>query len=146
MDDEKVPEEQRAEKQAFDSLPISKAITKIVKLFEERKCTFADFFHKKGRFHCFTGSPCQRKHAISELESEVKDEDIEESFYGEKAAKQSAQDTATKGNESSKEDAKVSELSEKFNNLDVSESSQNEVGETVEEALNGNDIRAVHRK
>jgi len=33
VNDEKVPEDYRREKQAYDSLPISEAITKIVKLF-----------------------------------------------------------------------------------------------------------------
>lgn len=65
--------------------------------------------------------------------SKVNYEDIKQLFYGEEATKQSPEDTASKGNESSKEDAKVSDLSEKLKNLDASESSQKKVGETVEE-------------
>ena len=128
VDEENVPEKDRADKQAYDSLPISGAITTIVKLFEAKECIFEDVFHKKGRFHCFTGTPKERKDAILSmltLKSKEKVEDIEELFYGEKVTK----DTASKGNESSKEDAKVSELSEEFNNLDVSK----KVRGTVEE-------------
>ena len=98
-------------KKAFDNLPISGAITKIVKLFEARKCIFADFFDSNGRFHCFTGTPSERKERIRilTLESEVKYKDIKELFYGEEATK-----------ESPEEDAKVSDLFKKFKNLDVS--------------------------
>ena len=112
--------------EALDNLPISGAITKIVKLFEAKKCIFADFFYSNGRFHCFTGTPSERKEKIRilTLKSKVNYEDIKQLFYGEEATKQSPEDTASKGNESSKEDAKVSDLSEKLKNLDASESSQ----------------------
>lgn len=97
--------------EALDNLPISGAITKIVKLFEAKKCIFADFFDSNGRFHCFKGTPSERKKRIRTLtlESEVKYEDIKELFYGEEATK-----------ESPEEDAKVSDLFKRFKNLDVS--------------------------
>lgn len=124
-----------AKGKALDNLPISGAITKIVKLFENEDCSFKDFFSFEGKFHCFTGTPSERKKKIGilTLVSKVNYEDIKQLFYGEEATKQSPEDTASKGNESSKEDAKVSDLSEKLKNLDASESSQKKVGETVEE-------------
>ena len=96
VDDEKVPEEHRADKQAYDSLPISWAITKISKLFEAKECIFADFFDNKGRFHCFTGSPRKRECAFIELGSNEKYEYIKALFYGEED-KESFEDAATEG-------------------------------------------------
>ena len=60
VDDEKVPEEHRADKQAYDSLPISEAIKTIVKLFKAKRRSFENIFHPEGKFHCFTGSPRKR--------------------------------------------------------------------------------------
>ena len=109
VDDENVPEEHRTDKQAYDSLPISEAITKIVKLFEAKKCSFEDFFDEKGRFHCFTGSPDARKFAINKLKSSEKYEDIEALFYGEKSSK----DAASGSEECSKDPTRESEKSSK---------------------------------
>ena len=53
MDDENVSEEHRTDKQSYESLSC-KAITKIVKLFEAKRCSFEDFFDRKGKFHCFS--------------------------------------------------------------------------------------------
>ena len=109
VDDENVAEEHRTDKQAYDNLPISEAITKIVKLFEAKKCSFEDFFDEKGRFHCFTGSPDVRKFAVNKLKSSEKYEDIEALFYGEKSSK----DAASGSEECSKDPTRESEKSSK---------------------------------
>ena len=55
-DDENVPEDIRKDKQDFDSLPISGAITKIVKLFEEKARGFKDVFLRGEKYHF---APCK---------------------------------------------------------------------------------------
>ena len=95
-DDKNVSEGLRAEKQAYDSLPISKAITKIVKLFDMKMCSFNDVFHPDGEFHCFTGSSGKREYAINKLKSNEKYEDIKALFYGEEG-EESSKDAASKG-------------------------------------------------
>ncbi|XP_044163939.1 uncharacterized protein LOC114956488 [Acropora millepora] len=81
-DDMIVKEKYREGKQAFDSLPISEAITMIVKLFENEECRFEDVFLKEGKYHCFTGpDPGIRKNAIEKLNlKDVQFEDIKELF------------------------------------------------------------------
>ena len=90
-----VKEKYREGKQAFDSLPISGAIAKIVKLFENEACGFEDVFLKEGKYHCFTGpDPGIRKNAIEKLNlKDVHFEDIKELFCEE--------DTTGTDNESS---------------------------------------------
>jgi len=94
VDDEIVPEEHRTDKQVYDSLPISEAITKIVKLFAARKCSFEDFFFEEGKFHCFSDEcgtqrssvrpTAKREDAIKKLiKVNEKYEDIVALFYGE---------------------------------------------------------------
>ena len=126
VDDENVPEEHRTDKQAYDSLPISEAITKIVKLFEAKKCSFEDFFDEKGRFHCFTGSPDVRKFAINKLKSSEKYEDIEALFYGEKSSK----DAASGSEECSKDPTRESEKSSKDAASDSEECSKDPTRES----------------
>ena len=109
VDDEYVPEEHRTGKEAYDSLPISEAITKIVKLFEAKKCSFEDFFFKEGRFHCFTGSPRERNLAINRIVSNGRYEDIKTFFYREEG-EESLEGAASEGEDSS-EDAEVRESS-----------------------------------
>lgn len=94
VDDENVPEEHRADKQVYDSLPISEAITKVVKLFAAKKCSFEDFFFEEGKFHCFSDEcgnqrasvrpSAKREDAIKKLiKVNEKYEDIVALFYGE---------------------------------------------------------------
>ena len=115
VDDENVLEEHLTDKQAYDSLPVSEAITRIVKLFEAKKCSFEDFFDKEGEFHCFSdeagnrrfsGRPStKREDAIKKLlQVNEKYEDIKALFYGEKD-KQSSEDAVTEGEESSEDTA-----------------------------------------
>ena len=90
-------------KKALDNLPISGAITKIMKLFEKEDCTFKDFFSFEGKFHCFTGKLRKRKRAIKRLELNEKYEDIEALFNGDlEDDKESCEDTASEGEESFK--------------------------------------------
>lgn len=51
-------------KKRLDELPIASAIARLVKFMEERKCTFKDVFKTNGKFHCFTGEPCEREKGI----------------------------------------------------------------------------------
>ena len=102
-----------------DSLPISEAITKIVKLLEAKSCDFEDFFDKEGKFHCFSDEPGKRRswtkgeEVLKKLLKEnEKYEDIKALFYGEED-KESFEDAASEGKESS-EDAEVRELSKGF--------------------------------
>ena len=98
---------------ALDNLPISGAITKIVKLFERKDCSFKDFFSFEGKFHCFTGKLGKRKGAIRGLELNEKYEDIKALLDGDlEDDKESCEDTASEGEESF-EDA-VSEGEESF--------------------------------
>ena len=112
VDDENVSE-LGPEKQAFDSLPISEAITIIVKLFEMKRCSFNDVFHPTdGEFHCFTGSPDARQCAINKLQIKEKYEDIKALFYAEEG-EESSKDAASQSKESS-DDAEGQELSKNF--------------------------------
>ena len=113
VDDENVSEPGK-EKQNYDSLPISEAITKIVKLFEMKMCSFNDVFDPDAEFHCFTGSHTKRKSAINKLQSNEKYEDIKALFCGEEG-EESSEDTASEGKESS-DDAEVQELSRGLSN------------------------------
>ena len=117
VDDENLSEGRRTAKEAYDSLPISGAITKIVKLFDMKRCSFNDVFHPDGQFHCFTGSPGKREDAINKLKSNEKYEDIKALFYGEEAEESSA-DAASEGKVSSY-DAEVRELSRVLSKLEV---------------------------
>ena len=117
VDYENVPEGRRADRQAYDSLPISEAITKIMKLFEMKRCSFKDVFHPDGKFHCFAGSPGKRECAINELESNEKYEDIKALFYGEDG-EESPSDAGSQDNESS-EDDEVRELAQRFGKVKV---------------------------
>ena len=89
-------------KKALDDLPISGAITKIVKLFEENACGFDDVFLKQKKYHCFSGpDPQARKKAIEQLDlKEVQFEDIKELFY-EEEEEESSEDTTGTDSESS---------------------------------------------
>ena len=54
----------------YDVLPIGTAIARIVKSLElgsKDICTFDDVFLVKGKFHCFTGKPKERRKAIDEI-------------------------------------------------------------------------------
>ena len=117
VDYENVSEGRRTEKEAYDSLPISGAITKIVKLFQMKMCSFNDVFHPDGEFHCFTGSPGKREYAINTLKLNEKYEDIKALFYGEEG-EESSKDAASEGKESS-DDAQVRELSRVLSKLEV---------------------------
>ena len=117
VDYENVSEGRRTEKEAYYSLPISGAITKIVKLFEMKMCSFNDVFHPDGEFHCFTGSPGKREYAINTLKLNEKYEDIKALFYGEEG-EESSKDAASEGKESS-DDAQVRELSRVLSKLEV---------------------------
>ena len=97
-------------KKALDNLPISGAITKIVKLFEEKYCSFEDFFSFEGKFHCFTGRLGKRKGAIRRLELNEKYEDIEALLDGDlEDDKESCEDTASEGEESFEDTASEGE-------------------------------------
>ena len=99
-------------KKALDNLPISGAITKIVKLFEEKYCSFEDFFSFEGKFHCFTGRMGKRKGAIRRLELNEKYEDIEALLDGDlEDDKESCEDTASEGKESFEDAASEGEES-----------------------------------
>ena len=59
-------------KQLYDAtvLPIGSAIARIVKLLalgSKDICPFDDAFFSKGKFHCFTGKPEERRKAIDEI-------------------------------------------------------------------------------
>ena len=111
VDDENVSE-LGPDKQAYDSLPISEAITIIVKLLEMKRCSFNDFFDPKGEFHCFSGTPDERRCAINKLKIKEKYEDIKALFYGEEG-EESSKDAASQSKESS-DDAEGQELSKNF--------------------------------
>ena len=51
----------------YDKLPIASAITRLVKLLKDKKCSFKDTFLKEGKFHCFSGKPTERKAAIKSI-------------------------------------------------------------------------------
>ena len=75
------------ERQALDNLPISGAITEMVKLLEEGKFTFADFFapprtDMTGQFHFFSGAAKKRKEAIDRMGITDDLKEIEEMFGG----------------------------------------------------------------
>ena len=55
-------------KKDFDKLPIASAITKLVKLMEDKKCTFHEVFSRDGDLHCFFGKPSDRKNAIEKID------------------------------------------------------------------------------
>ena len=103
------------ERQALDCLPISEAITKIVKLFEMKRCSFSDVFDPDGEFYCFSGSSSLRKRVINKLQSNEKYEDIKALLYREEG-EESSEDAASEGEESS-DDAEVRELSRGVRNL-----------------------------
>ena len=64
-------ENPNAKKEAFDDLPIASAIARLLTLLEFRRCSFEDVLFPKGRFHCFTGTPEQRKTAIYNINMEI---------------------------------------------------------------------------
>ena len=103
------------ERQALDCLPISEAITKIVKLFEMKGCSFSNVFDPDGKFHCFGGTSGKRQSAIKELQSNEKYKDIKALLYREEG-EESSEDAASEGEESS-DDAEVRELSRGVRNL-----------------------------
>ena len=107
----------QTEKQALDCLPISEAITKIVKLFEMKRCSFRDVFHPDGKFYCFSGSSDTRERAINKLQSNEKYEDIKALLYREEG-EESSKDAASEGKVSS-DDAEVQELSRGLSKLEV---------------------------
>ena len=107
-------------KKELDNLLISEAITKIVKLFEEKACRFEDVFLKGEGYHCFTGDPETRREAIRRLHFK----DVKELFCG-KEEEESSQDTTGTDNESS--EGPVSEIpAEGVGALSLSEGSQKE--------------------
>ena len=55
-------------KKKYDELPIKKAIQDILTLLGNKKCKFSDVFLKDGRFHCFSGSPRDRKNVIEKIQ------------------------------------------------------------------------------
>lgn len=57
--------------EAFDDLPIASAIARFITLLESRRCSFEDVLFRGGRFHCFTGTPEQRKTAIHNINMEI---------------------------------------------------------------------------
>ena len=94
-----------------------------MKLFEEKRCSFEDFFDREGKFHCFSDEPINRRSSgrpSTKREGTIKKsikvnekcEDIKALFYGEED-KELFEDAARKGKESS-EDAEVRELSKGF--------------------------------
>ena len=90
-------------KRNLDNLQISEAITKIVKLFEEKACGFKDVFLQNERYHCFSGEPDERREAIRALQfKEIKE------LFCEKEEEESSQDTTGTDNESS--EGAVSEI------------------------------------
>ena len=97
-------------KKALDNLPISGAITKIVKSFEKEDCSFKDFFSCEGKFHCFTGKLGKRKGAIRRLELNEKYEDIEALLDGDlEDDEESYEDTASEDEESFEDTASEGE-------------------------------------
>ena len=97
-------------KKALDNLPISGAITKIVKSFEKEDCSFKDFFSFEGKFHCFTGKLGKRKGAIRRLELNEKYEDIEALLDGDlEDDEESYEDTASEDEESFEDTASEGE-------------------------------------
>jgi len=106
-------EEHTDRKKALDNLPMSQAITTIVKLFEQEECRFEDVFLIRGKFHCFTArSPKKRKEAIEQLECK----NITALFYREEDQESSEDSTSeSKGLSESDEEEDTSiesELSE----------------------------------
>ena len=60
-------------KESFDKLPISVAIAKILKLFQEDKgLLFDDVFTHQGSFHIFTGSAEKRRENIKKIHERYK--------------------------------------------------------------------------
>ena len=127
------------EKKALDSLPISQAITTIVKLFEQEECRFEDVFLTGGTFHCFTKSLRKRKKAIEQLECKnitalfCREEDQESSEDSSSESKGSSQsyeeeDTSSKSEEdkdtSSESDEEEDTSSESDEEEDTSRESE----------------------
>ena len=113
-------------KQAYDSLPISAAITIIVKLFEMKRCSFNDVFYPNGKFNCLSGEPETRRDAINLLRTQLEKlnlEDLKELFHVEEDEK-SPEDTTSKDNESS--EGAVSVVTGGVKALSLSEGSQKE--------------------
>ena len=117
-------------KKALDNLPISGAITKIVKLFEKEDCSFKDFFSFEGKFHCFTGKLGKRKGAIKRLELDEKYEDIKALLDGDlEDDKESCEDTASENEEASEDAASEGEESSEDAASEGEESSEDAASE-----------------
>ena len=58
-------------KKELDDLPIASAIARLLTLLEFRRCSFEDVFFPRKRFHCFTGTPEERKTAIHNINMEI---------------------------------------------------------------------------
>ena len=113
-------------KEKFDNLRISEAITKIVKLFDNKACRFEHVFIKGKKFHCFSDEPETRQDAISLLLTQLEElnlGDLKELFHVEED-KKSPEDTTSKDNESS--EGAVSVLAGGVKALSLSEGSQKE--------------------
>ena len=54
-------------KEAFDILPIGRAIARLINLLELRKATFDEAFFPRGKFYCFQGEPEDRRKSIEEI-------------------------------------------------------------------------------
>ena len=63
-------EKPSARKEEFDVLPIGSAIARLINLLElgkDETCTFKDVFLPNEKFHCFTGTPQERREAIDNI-------------------------------------------------------------------------------
>ena len=110
-------------KKALDNLPISQAITTIVKLFEQEECRFKHVFLIGEKFHCFTArSPKKRKKAIEQLEFK----NIKALFYREED-QESPEDSTNESDE--EEDTSIE-----------SELSEDNSGESESEELSSEDV------
>lgn len=60
---------ENSKKQKFDDLPIGSAIARLIQLLvcEKETCNFKDVFIPGGKFHCFTGTPEERREAIDNI-------------------------------------------------------------------------------
>ena len=65
-----------SKKEEFDVLPIGSAIARSVELLEhgdKETCRFQDVFLPKEKFHCFTGTPQDRRTAIDKINETTSD-------------------------------------------------------------------------
>ena len=51
----------------YNKLPIARAIVRLVKLLEAKKCSFKDVFLKGGKLHCFSDTPAKQEAAIERI-------------------------------------------------------------------------------